>query len=327
MDEREKEIEHYQALRATYVQNRRWLEQQQANYAFSEIPLRILNELQQVRDEITRIDHELLRLGGISQLPSSVELLERITQLENKLTELQKKALPTSQYPPGFSWDAYWHHIYNGHVYINDRVFSIADILGPHQEIYVGPEGYEEAVKNRVVASPDDKFVALLSGPHYLPIFYRGIPEDVDWVNAHLQVFKYRENDPKFTSDPHHYVYSGPVFSSDSRYIALTFASDWHPVTHTYTDLDGTTGSYEVVAWNEYLALINTDTWGIRILASSSGEGRGEWATPINFLDVTFINHDATIFAISSNARGVIGVWNISLEEDNVEYISNPFFG
>ena len=144
------------------------------------------------------------------------------------------------------------------------------------------------------------------------------------WNKRRLVVFSFTNNDPKFESAEDQYIYSGPVFSSDGKYVAFAYAHDLRHSKYA-PDPDESENELDAVNWDETVAIIDMHTWEVRNLFTKRNmSGYGEWSTPENFFDLTFIHHDTILFASRSSDWGIINIWNIPLDGSEPKIIYNP---
>ena len=144
------------------------------------------------------------------------------------------------------------------------------------------------------------------------------------WNKRRLVVFSFTNNDPKFESAEDQYIYSGPVFSSDGKYVAFAYAHDLRHSKYA-PDPDESENELDAVNWDETVAILDMHTWEVRNLFTKRNmSGYGEWSTPENFFDLTFIHHDTILFASRSSDWGIINIWNIPLDGSEPKIIYNP---
>jgi hypothetical protein len=327
MSDLQEEIAHLKEVRRILTERRRWLEQQLAHHGFASSPVQLLMDFERTKNEINEVDLKLVQLGEISHGPSGLNLLERIASLEGEVAELRSQLVSISPRQPDFSWHLGWFAVNDDHVMIHGRMYLFSDIV-QYDEDYFNVNQYggiRKLISERVIVSPDRSSVALLMGEFYIAMMHLLVYEDRNlWAKRRLSVFSFEVDHPVFTSKDDHYVYSGPAYSSDGRYIAFAYAHDLR-LSKFHSDSEDSTTELETVNWDETVAVLDTHNWEAKELFTKRNmKGFGEWSTPENFFDLTFIHHDAMLFASRGNDWGVVNIWNIPIDGSEPKIIYNP---
>jgi len=179
--------------------------------------------------------------------------------------------------------------------------------------------GKMEMLKERAVISPNKKHLALLTGNFHTAHFH-GMSEN---YNRIINLYSHDKKEPVYVSLPDQYVFSGPVFSSNSKYLAFSTANNLRQVALTLGD-DDEAGALDVAAWEERISVIDLENLEIHTLGEEEVHGYGEWSMPKHFMLGEFVDNDTVIFATSATEAGIVGIWNIIVDTKEAFYFENP---
>jgi hypothetical protein len=183
--------------------------------------------------------------------------------------------------------------------------------------------GKSSLLRSRINVSVDRRKLAILCGEYYTATFHGVSSEDLAGKRV-LYVYTQDHETPIFVSDSSHYVYSGPVFASDSTLLAFSTASDFSETTITLGTGEDSS-DLDVATWNEHVNVLDIGTNELRRLGGETVVGYGEWSDPRHYKLESFLENDTVLFATSTSEAGTMGIWNILVDTNECFYFENPF--
>lgn len=320
MSDLQGEIAHLNNLRSTSVKRRRWLEEQLAMHGQLNAPVHILMDLENTRDKILKIDEQLASLGEYSHFSIQIDLLERISKLEAEMEQIKVQINSTTNRDSRMLQVVKWFWTdEQENIHIHNRIFP-----------RYGPSGITGSRLSSIDDIPDTyHFISSLDGSkgvllkrpeHWLPFGGRiGVEEDL-WQKSQFFVYDANNEEAIYASDANRFVHADPIFCPVGNRLAYAYCHNWRA-----SILEVDNHRYDTVDWDETFCLLDLVTWEERALHTQEvTHGYGEWATPINFLDLAFIHGGKILYAVSATERGITQVWHIQLDDGSVSVIPNP---
>jgi hypothetical protein len=231
--------------------------------------------------------------------------------------------------PKDHIWAPNWYSISTYGVSIHNLYIPVEEIIIPtelDQEFPLHSDYLERLLAERVVPCPDDTRLAVLVGEAHI-INFTDVDESLVFGKQRLHLYTSQSLRSIWSSNASQYIYSGPFFSGNNRYLVYAYADNWGKVELKYDEIELEVDYEPLVAgtWDESLCILDTLTMQSKVLASESQTGYGDSAEPTHFQNMQFLDGDRIIFSQSSNNAGVIGAWNIDIKNGDIVYQENPY--